>query len=335
MRPPPRSSGLKKSNAKSARDSTARLQRAARERADEQARRIPWQRLQQARNQYIDWQEFNLWARSILEVEKGIPDSLAEILHSRCPGFVETTKALSPTAIKTRPLAIRLEDWIDDHVFGFAKQEGWFAAITYYAVRDPRYQRAEVCWSDCVGKWKKAKPAHYPSFDEWKAMAAQCDETARLTAEERKVRASARLVNPDRLSEAVTRYMDCEALACWARHALERESELPTEVVRDLERGCPGYLEVELQARAQKLKGGTEVCERLMLWIADHLFQDAKAEGWFDAVLNQVRSHPRAIRTMEFSDYCGETWGSKLPDPYPSFEEWRRNADSYVDQAVN
>ncbi|HVO62889.1 MAG TPA: hypothetical protein VMT53_18300 [Terriglobales bacterium] len=326
---------MKKSNSQSARDSTTRLQRAARERADEQARRIPWQRLQQARNQYIEWQEFNLWARSILEIEKGIPDSLTEILRSRCPGFLENTKALSPKAIKTRSLVIRLEDWIDDHVFGFAKQEGWFAAITYYAVRDPRYQRAEVCWSECVEKWKKAKPTHYPSFDEWKAMAAQCDETARLIAEERKVRASARLVNPERLSEAVTRYMDCEALACWARHALERESELPTEVVLELERGCPGYLEIELQTRAQKSKGETQVCERLMLWIADRFFQDAKAEGWFDAVLNQVRSHPRAIRTMEFSDYCGETWGSKLPDPYPSFEEWRRNADSYVDQAVN
>lgn len=326
---------MKKSNSQSARDSTARLQRAARERADEQARRIPWQRLQQARNQYIEWQEFNLWARSILEIEKHIPYSLTEILHSRCPGFLETTKALSQKAVKARPLAIRLEDWIDVHVFGFAKQEGWFAAITYYAVRDTRYQRAEVCWSECVGKWKKAKPTHYPSFDEWKTMAAQCDESARLTAKERKVRASARLVDPARFSKTVARYMDCEALACWARHALETKSELPPEVVRELEHGCPGYLEVELQARAQSSKGGTEACERLMLWIADHLFQDAKAEGWFDAVLTQVRSHPRAIRTMEFSDYCGETWGPKLPDPYPSFEEWRRNADSYVDQAVN
>ncbi|MGA2644422.1 MAG: hypothetical protein ABSF15_06890, partial [Candidatus Sulfotelmatobacter sp.] len=51
------------------RDSTTRLQRAARERADDEARRIPWQRLLDARNKYIDWQEFSLWVRSILEVE--------------------------------------------------------------------------------------------------------------------------------------------------------------------------------------------------------------------------------------------------------------------------
>ena len=148
-------------------------------------------------------------------------------------------------------------------------------------------------------------------------MAAQCDETARLTARERKVRASARLVDPERLCEAVTRCMDCEALAYWARHVLESGSELPAEVVRELERGCPGYLEAELKARTEESRKPAEASQRLLLWIADHLFQDAKAEGWFDAVLTQVRSHPRAIRTMEFSDHCGETWGSKLPASVP------------------
>ena len=76
-----------------------------------------------------------------------MPDWLAEILNARCPGFLETEKALTPKAVKTTPLHFRLEDWIDDHVFAFAKQEGCFNAITYYAIRDPRYQRAEVCWS--------------------------------------------------------------------------------------------------------------------------------------------------------------------------------------------
>src|SRR5664279_2093762 len=126
LRPHPRYSGVKESKRQSVRDSTARLQRAARQRADEEARRIPWQRLYEVRNQYIDWQEFNLWARSILEVEQRIIDWLAEILQNRCPGFLETENALTPKAVKTRPLVMRLEDWIEDHVFGFAKQEGWF-----------------------------------------------------------------------------------------------------------------------------------------------------------------------------------------------------------------
>jgi hypothetical protein len=49
---------VKKSKTLPARRSLDRLQRLARDRAERQARRIPWQRLLEARNQYIDWQEF-------------------------------------------------------------------------------------------------------------------------------------------------------------------------------------------------------------------------------------------------------------------------------------
>ena len=311
------------------RNSAAQLQRAARERADDQARRIPWQRLYDARNQYVDWQEFYLWVRSILEVEDGIPNWLVEILNGRCAGFLETEKAVTSKAAQRRPLALRVEDWIEDHIFGFAKQEGWFFAVTYYAVRDPRYQRAEVCWSEFVEKWKKTRPPRYPSFEEWKCMAAKCDETARLVASERKARSSSKLVVPYRLSEAVSRYIDWEALAYWAQPALERCPQLPAEVVRELERRCPGFL--ELNARQKDSRAASQDWQRLMLWIGDHYFQDAKTEGWFDAILVQVGSHPRAIRTMEYADHYDEVWSSEMPSPYPAFEDWRREADSYVD----
>ena len=99
-----------------------------------------------------------------------------------------------------------------------------------------------------------------------------------------------------------------------------------------LERRCPGFLDAGLKAHATGFgKRIAQDWQRLMLWIADHFFQDAQTEGWFDAILIQVRSHPRAIRTMEYADHCDELWSSELPSPYPSFEDWRRDADSYVD----
>ena len=321
---------MKERQGQTTRKSANRLEHHARERADEEARRIPWQRLFEARNQYIDWQEFYLWVRSISEVENRIPDWLVTILNERVPGFVESERQLTSRAAKSKPLPLRLEDWIDDHVFGFAKREGWFNAITFYAIREPRYQRAEVCWSECVERWKKAKPIQYPSFDEWKGIAAECDETAHLVARERKARPSSKLVNPDRLAKAVARYIDWEAFAYWARPALERGTEPPAEVVRELERRCPGYLDTGLKARAKKPRGGAQDWQHLMLWIADHFFQDAKTEGWFDAILVQARSHPRAIRAMEYADHCDEVWISAMPEPYPPFEEWRREADSFV-----
>jgi hypothetical protein len=322
---------LKKSKGKSVLDPTVRLQRAARERADDQARRIPWQRLYDVRNQYIDWQEFYLWARSILEVEEEIPDWLAEVLDARCPGFLDTENVLPPTAVKTRPLVLRLEDWIDEHFFEFAKKERWFNAITYYAIREPRYQRAEVCWSECVRKWKKAKPRRFPTFDEWKDLAGQCDDTAHLVGKLRKARSPSKLVSADRLTEAVSRYIDWEAFAYWAAAALERGSRVPAVVESELAHRCPGFLEAHLKARERHSRGALQDWESLMLWIADHFFEDAKSEGWFDAILLQMRNHPRAIRTMEYADHCDETWRSELPCPYPGFDDWRREADSYID----
>ena len=305
-----------------------RLGRVARERAENEARHIPWQRLLEARNQYIDWHEFYFWVRSIVESEDRIPEWLAEILNERCPGFIASEKEC-PHAAQDKPLPLRFEDWIDNHVFGFTKQEGWFNAISFYAVREPRYQRAEVFWSESVKQWGVAKPSQYPSFDEWKDRAAMCDDTAHLLPEVRKARASARLVARERLTDAVSRYIEWEAFACWVSPALERTT-LPAAVTRELGTRCPGFLEVR-SVQDSDCRGETREWDQLMGWVVEHYFEEANAEGWLDAILVQAQSHPRAIRTMEYADHCEELWASQWPEPYPSFAQWRKDADSYIE----
>jgi hypothetical protein len=311
----------------------SRLQRRARERADSQARRIPWQRLLEARNQYIDWQEFYFWVRSIVEVEDQIPDWLVEVINERCPGFLESEHRLDPSKAAEKPVYLRLEDWIDEHIFGFAKQEGWFNAVTFYAVREPRYQRAQICWSESVEQWKQVCPVYYPSFGEWKLAAAQCDDAAHLVPDARAGRESAKRVDPRELAEAVERYLDWEAFAYWVRPALERSDELSAEMANELERRCPGFLEAFRSARTSGPTLTADSWPELMRWIAEHCFQKAKAEGWCDAILSAAQIHPRAIRTQEYCDHCDEIWAAGLPVPYPSFEQWRQQADGYVEEA--
>ena len=91
------------------------------------------------------------------------------------------------------------------------------------------------------------------------------------------------LVHPNRLAEAVERYMDYEALGYWARPALERGPALPQEVASELRQRCQGSLDIWLQAEAISSQGPRREWEHLMLWIGDHLFDDAKIEGWCDA----------------------------------------------------
>jgi hypothetical protein len=212
-------------NQRSYEDPIARVQRIARHRADEEARRIPWQRLLETRNQYIDWQESNLWVRSVFETAKKLLAWLAQVLgeRKRCPGLV-INSAKPPVC--GQPLSIRLEDWIKANVFAFTKRKGWFSAITNYAIRDPRYQGAEVCWAECVRKWKKAKPIRYPSFEEWKSIAANFDRTARLSTGARLLHSPSKCVDPETLAQAVSRLIDWQAFAYWARPALEHRSQI-------------------------------------------------------------------------------------------------------------
>ena len=310
---------------------TSRVQRQAQGRAAELARRVPWQVLLETRNQYLCWQEFYYWARSIIESEGEIPEWLAKKLNEMCPGFLAADKDKAARGTKDAGLAaIRLGEWIDDQVFAFAERGGWLPAVTFYAVREPRYQRASTCWSESVEKWRISRPPRYPSLEQWLLDAAKCDESARLLPEVRAQRECFKLVDSARLTEAVSRYIDWEAFAYWARPALGQEQSIIQEVALELNARCPGFIRLSANERTRKSEAANE-WQSLMLWIRDHVFPEAKAEGWYDAIVISAGIHPRAIRTMEFADHCEQVWNGHLPVPYPSFEIWRRHADQYVD----
>jgi hypothetical protein len=313
----------------------SQVQRQAKERADELARQVPWQVLLEARNQYLEWQEFYYWARSIMEAEGSIPGWLLRRLAEMCPGFVAAEQEAAAKRLKDAALApIRLGEWIDEHIFAFAERGGWLPAVTYYAVREPRYQRASACWSESVEKWRTKKPQEYPSLEQWLRDAAQCDESAHLLPEIRKQRECFKLVDAARLAEAVSHYIDWEAFAYWARPALEQKHFLVDEVGRELDARCPGFTEFRARERAGYDAELPHEWERLMLWIRDHFFQKAMAEGWYDAIVISAGIHPRAIRTREYADHCDACWNDEVPIPYPSFETWRRDADRYADLEV-
>ncbi len=310
---------------------TSRVQRQAQERAAKLARRIPWQVLLEARNQYLEWQEFYYWARSILESEGAVPEWLAGKLNEMCPGFLASEKGNAAAEAKeAESTAIRLGEWIEDQIFAFAETGGWLPAVIFYAVREPRYQRAATCWSESVRNWRTTKPHRYPSLDEWRLNAATCDESAHLLPDIRKQRECFKLVDSARLAEAVSRYIDWEAFAYWARPALGQEQSTIHEVAVEMNARCPGFVGSNAKERTRKA-GAVDEWQGLMLWIGDHIFPEAKAEGWYEAIVTSAGIHPRAIRTMEFADHCDEIWSGHLPVPYPSFQSWRRDADQYVD----
>lgn len=60
--------------------------------------------------------------------------------------------------------------------------------------------------------WKGPRPLRYPAFEEWKLMAERCNLTVHLVAELRERMACIHMLDPVRFAEAVSRYVDWEAL---------------------------------------------------------------------------------------------------------------------------
>lgn len=192
----------------------------------------------------------------------------------------------------------------------------------------PAIKERKFAGQSAFANGEKAKPIRYPSFEEWKSLAANCDSRARLSPEERLVHSSSKRVDPGTLASTVSQFVDWEAFAYWGRPALEHRPDIPAEVLRELRQRCPGYLK-DL-TNYPKRQDPLQSWDHLLIWIVDHFFDDARKGGWFGAVLSEVRNHPRAIRTMEFAAHCDEIRKAEVPIPYPLLETWLQAADAYI-----
>jgi len=136
--------------------------------AEFQRRSVAPQRLSEAISNYIEWQAFAYWVRSIRDAEGRISPMMKATLEVRCPGFLAL-----PSRRREAPVSwwFRLISWIDEHIFGYAKAEGWSHALGYYAVRDSRYDQIESYWRHCEQTWKCSRPTALPTFEEWREAA--------------------------------------------------------------------------------------------------------------------------------------------------------------------
>jgi hypothetical protein len=161
-----------------------RVQALARRRATRQLLRVPWDRFSKAQQEYLDWEDFSLWVRAIVESEGRVPAQVSRILQERCPGFLEyETKYRERHPKRASALPLLLLEWIHDRVFAKAKEEGWLDALIFFSVRDPHSRCTWAYWEHCEDEWKRKRPTRYPSFDEWR-LAAENWKACGLAARE-------------------------------------------------------------------------------------------------------------------------------------------------------
>ena len=78
------------------------------------------------------------------------------------------------------------------------------------------------------------------------------------------------------MADVVSRFIDWEAFAYWARPALEDTSALPADVVGELRQRCSGYLDHLVGGPDGGFGNRSRSWDRFMTWIADQFFGDAR-----------------------------------------------------------
>ena len=280
----------------------------ARRRAFKELMRVPWTRFHEASQEYLRWEAFSFWVRSIVEAEGCAPSWLTDIFKERCPAFLDDDTQVNAS----RPLIHRLDEWIHNHIFGYAKQEGWLDAIIFYAVRNPLSQGSWAHWEHCENAWKRKRTIAYPKFEEWWRAARNCKVCADVIAFS--------------LADMVDKYVDWQAFAYWLRPIMEGHQQLPPQVVAELKRRCPGFMQL-----SAKHKSNLQAWDSLTEYIEGRFFSAPKTNGWFDCVLKHARSHPRHVRTLEYGKHWNKDWCRNRVLSYPSFAEWRQAADDHIE----
>jgi hypothetical protein len=147
-------------------------------------------------------------------------------------------------------------------------------------------------------------------------------DTARKRAERQLLRVSAK-----RFQKAQQDYLEWEAFSLWVRAIIEAQGHPPAWMLEILEKRCPGFLQPEEGHQKTRRRESGPLPLRLLEWIHNHIFSDAKREGWLDALIFHTVREPRSQRTWAYWHQCGSEWKRKRPRAYPSFEQWLRAAE--------
>jgi hypothetical protein len=284
-----------------------------RRRASKQLLSVPWIHFRRTQSEYLRWEAFSLWVRSVVEAEDRLPSSVATALTKKCPGFMEGERSVDQPSL----LAVRLDEWIRNRVFARIKQEGWLDALLFYSVRDLRSKCVWAHWERCAKQWGRKPPSRYPSFQSWFRAACRYDMISK--------------VGITRLVASIEAYVDWFSFVRWVIPLLECDSKLPARAAVEVNRKLPGFLESGRSFAGNGRKTTVTIESRLMRWIENHYFSEAKDESWLDILRPQVQGHARYARIAAYADLWGRQRWRTRARVYPSFGRWRRAADNYIE----
>jgi hypothetical protein len=119
------------------------------------------------------------------------------------------------------------------------------------------------------------------------------------------------------LAASVDEYVEWHTVVLWVRTIVEATGDVPDAVRSELRARCPGFLDTNESAKHQP------VWKLLEDWLAAERFADAKAGGWFDAIMYYAYKDLRVEQAWSLWERAKANWRRTPPTRWPTFDQWK------------
>ncbi|PWU07400.1 MAG: hypothetical protein C5B51_10090 [Terriglobia bacterium] len=293
------------------------------------AKRIPWQNLATAADEYTDWVCFALWLRAVVDAAGRMPSEIIGDLKARVPHALEQIRLdleKAAVGLNRRGTMVwqAVLDWAEMSVFGQARLDGWLESVRYFSSRSLASMKAWSHWENVDGIWSTAPPSEFPTYAEWQSnvVAVTCLSNAGAFAQQ--ILEAVQSLPPAELTGHIQSYSDLVVFSLWMELMLDLDRLNSVLVATELENKYPGF----------RLSGSLEpkdAVRALHDWVIDRDLCPSEKERLVCALSYHVIHHPCYPAMRAYAQHCHAVWLKEKPDLLPSFDAWRANADRYIE----
>src|SRR5713226_3584292 len=134
------------------------------------------------------------------------------------------------------------------------------------------------------------------------------------------------LVEPDRLAQTITEFIEWRAFSYWLRLTVETQGFVSDPMIGILQERCPGFLDYAAAYAKEHPREPEFLWLRFLEWTDEKLFHVSIAEGWRHALGYYATRDPRMDQLRAHWKQCRRTWKLQTPLSFPDFKGWREAA---------
>ncbi|MFN7998441.1 MAG: hypothetical protein U0Q18_32770 [Bryobacteraceae bacterium] len=300
-------------------------------RALQQAKRVCWKTLAAAADEYTKWVALALWLRAVVDAAGGIRPEVAQDLESRVPLAFERIRLDFEVAVQrgespgARVWQALLE-WAEKNTFVGPKRAGWLDSVRYFSSCSLDSIKAWSYWESIDKEWRSTPPDEFPTYTQWQFEVARVARVPDDDGLSQQILTAVKSLPVLEWTKHLTRYSDLIVFLLWMELMLEVQGRSSPAVESELRKRYCGF-------RLSSSSGPKDTVRALHEWVIDGDLGGAGKKSLVPALSFHVMYHPAYPAMRGYAQHCHSLWLNEQPDPLPSFEAWRADADGYFERS--